>query len=187
MSFSSAHIRVLLSAHIRDFATGKIMAITKQKKIETVASVEKALKGAESVVFVNFHKLAVADATALRRALKKEGIGYTVAKKTLIKRVLATLSVSGEAPELQGEIAVAYGNDPIAPARGVYEFQKNLKGAFSIVGGIFGGAYQGKERMTEIASIPSRDVLYGQFLNVINSPIQRIVVVFSKIAGSKSV
>ena len=37
----------------------------------------------------------------------------------------------------------------------------------------------------EIAMIPSREVLYAQFVNLINSPIQQFVVVLDQIAKSK--
>jgi ribosomal protein L10 len=39
--------------------------------------------------------------------------------------------------------------------------------------------------MLEIAMIPSREVLYAQFVNLINSPIQRFAVVLNAIAESK--
>jgi len=38
----------------------------------------------------------------------------------------------------------------------------------------------------EIAMIPNREVLYAQFVNLINSPIQRFAVVLNEIAKSKS-
>lgn len=40
--------------------------------------------------------------------------------------------------------------------------------------------------MTEIATIPSMQVLRGQFVNLINSPIQRFVVALNQIAESKN-
>jgi ribosomal protein L10 len=43
-----------------------------------------------------------------------------------------------------------------------------------------------KEKMTEIAMIPGRDTLYAQFVNLINSPIQRFAVVLDQIAKNKS-
>ena len=60
-----------------------------------------------SVVFVNFHGLPIGDTTALRRKLTQEKVGYMVAKKTLMRRVLSGMKVEGEMPELLGEVAVA--------------------------------------------------------------------------------
>lgn len=161
------------------------MPITKNKKIEIVKGLEKSLADSKSVVFVNFHGLTVLDASLMRRSLKKEGVGYTVAKKSLIKRALGAASVKGEMPALEGELSIAYGSDLTAPARGVYEFQKKLDGKVSILGGVFEGEYKSKVEMMEIALIPSLDTLRGMFVNIINSPIQRMVIALNQIAEKK--
>ena len=161
------------------------MAISKQKKVEIVADFAEKVKDAQSIVFVNFRKLPVSETISLRRALRAEGVGYSVVKKTLAKRVLGTLGVSGDMPVLDGEVAFAYSADMLAPARSVYEFQKTHKEQVAIVGGVFEGKYMSKELMMGIATIPPREVLYAQFVNLINSPIQRFAVVLDQIAASK--
>jgi large subunit ribosomal protein L10 len=158
------------------------MAITKEKKKEIVADLKKVIGDAKSVVFVNFHGLPVSDVSVLRRSLKTEKVGYKVAKKTLIKRVLGEQTISGTQPSFDGELALAYSDDLIAPARGIFGFQKKLDGKVSILGGIFEGRYMSKEEMTEIASIPALDVLRGMFVNIINSPIQRMAIALSEVA-----
>jgi large subunit ribosomal protein L10 len=161
------------------------MPIKKAQKIEIVKELGEAIKKANSAVFVKFHKLNVADTTQLRRGLRGKGISYTVAKKTLVKRALADAHIEGDMPELPGEFAFAYGDDLLAPAREVYGFQRDHKDNLEIVGGIFGRKFKGKEEMIAIASIPPVEVLYGQFVNLINSPIQRFVVALGQIAKSK--
>jgi len=161
------------------------MAITKDKKKEIVAKVKGAVDSADSVVFVNFHGLGVEDTTQLRKNLRGEEVGYIVAKKTLIKRVLDDSKIDGDMPSLDGELAIVYAKDLIAPARGVYDFQKDHKNRIAILGGVFDGKYMNKEEMMEIATIPPTPVLYGQFVNLINSPIQRFAVVLDQIAQSK--
>ena len=159
--------------------------LLKSKKEEMIKDLEKSLKGSESVVFVNFHGLKVGDETTLRRDLRNEGVSYKVSRKTLLKRALAG-QATGEVPELPGEVAIAYSSDQIAPAREVYNFQKTHKGSLSILGGIFEGKFIDGALMTEIAMIPSREVLYGKFVNLINSPIQRFAVVLDQIANTKN-
>lgn len=165
------------------------MAITKQKKAEIIDSMKKRLGSAKSLVFVNFKALTVADTKVLRRKLLADKIGYFVAKKTLAKRVINDLKVKGEMPDLPGEIAIAYGEDLIAPARETYSFQKmpREKGSIAIVGGIFDGVFKNKEEMMSIATIPPLQVLRGQFVNIINSPIQRLAVVLEEIRKRKAV
>jgi len=98
---------------------------------------------------------------------------------------LGGLKVEGDIPQLDGELALAYSDDLTAPARGVYDFQKGHKDNVAILGGIFEGKYMNQIAMTEIAMIPPTQVLYGQFVNLINSPIQGLVVALNKIAEKK--
>ena len=159
------------------------MAITKAKKQNIVAKVSDALRNAVSVVFVRFSGLSVADTSAMRKNLKNDGIGYYVAKKTLIRRALRDKGYAGEIPELPGEIAIVWSDtDTIAAARSIHEHGKKYKGCLSIGGGVFEGLFADAARMRAIATIPPLPILRGMFVNVVNSPIQGIVIALNKIA-----
>jgi large subunit ribosomal protein L10 len=163
------------------------MAITKEKKQDIVAKVGEALSGAASVVFVHFKGLSVADTSAMRKALKAEGVGYYVAKKTLMKRALTEHGYDGTMPELPGEIALAWSTaDATIAARGIFDHGKKHKDAISIMGGIFEGSYLDAAQMTAIATIPPLPVLRGMFVNVVNSPIQGLVIALDKVREAKA-
>ena len=162
------------------------MAISREKKEEIVDKLSGALKSAKSLVFVNFKGLKVSDATAMRRALKDEGVSYSVAKKTLTKRVLDSEKFEGSQPELTGELALAWSEDLIAPARGVYGFQKKFPEGLKILGGVFEGRYMSKAEMEGIATIPTTPVLRGMFVNIVNSPIQRFAIALNEVAKKKA-
>ena len=161
------------------------MALQKSKKEEIIKDLDKVISGSESLVFVNFHGLNVADETALRSNLREKEVGYRVSRKTLLKRALSG-KAEGEIPEISGEVAIAYSSDSTGSAREIYNFQKTHQGVLNILGGIFKGKFVDAVRMNEIAMIPSREVLYAQFVNLINSPIERFAVVLDQIAQSKS-
>ncbi len=162
------------------------MAITKEKKADILKRLNDVLKSSVSVVFVNFHGLTSNDVNEVRATLNKENIGYFVAKKTLIRKALAEAKVEGEEPEFAGELGVVYSTDAIAPARGVYAFQKKLEDKISILGGIFEGKFASKEMMTSVAQIPSLQTLHAQFVNLINSPLQGLVISLNEIAKKKT-
>ncbi len=158
------------------------MAITRKKKEEILSKVNEVVSHAGSVVFVNFKGLTVADTSEMRRTLRENGVSYYVAKKTIVNRALNQQSFTGTQPVLDGELALAWSDDLIAPAREVYAFVKKRKDNLSIQGGLFEGAYMSAGEMTEIATIPSRQTLYAQFVNLINSPIQQFVMAVDQIA-----
>lgn len=161
------------------------MAITKAKKQDILGKLEGVKNDSESIVFVSFKGLPVNDTVAMRAALREKGVGYFVAKKTLMKRAFDG-AFEGEMPALDGEIAVAYSEDAIAPAQNVKTFAEKYKDSIAIVGGVFEGSFKTREEMTEIASIPSLQVLRGMFVNVINSPIQGLAVALNAVAEKKN-
>ena len=161
------------------------MAISKGKKQEILQKLEVARKSAETMVFVKFTGLKGVDTTMMRRTLRERGVGYIVAKKTLMERVLSQGGYTGSFPELPGEVALAYSADQIVPAQSIQEFQKKYKEGVSILGGVFAGAYKNKVEMTEIALIPALPVLRGMFAQLINSPRQRFAVVLNAVSETK--
>ncbi len=165
------------------------MAITREKKGIILEKMTNVARTAKAIVFVHFKGFSVANTNALRRGLRESGVGYTVAKKTLVRKALGEGKITGEMPEMAGEIAVAYlkegESDIIAPARTVHEFVKKFKENLAIVGGVFEGRFMNREEMVGIATIPSIEVLRGQFVNLINSPIQGFVMALSEVAKKR--
>ena len=100
------------------------MARTKVEKKEILEKLEKIVKDAKSMVFVNFHGMNVGDTTQVRRKLKSEKVGFFVSKKSLTKMALDSKKIEGILPELEGEVGLAYGEDLIAPAREIYTSSK---------------------------------------------------------------
>ena len=162
------------------------MALTRTQKEQVVNKLKNAIETMQSMVFVNFHGLSVTLATKMRSALRDQGVTYIVAKKTLLLRALKEMDTKGEIPVLDGEIAVAYGDDPVIPANSIAGFIKEHKDSLSILGGIYEGRFVDRAFMEEIGSIPPLSVLRGMFLNVIHSPIQGLVIALNQIADTKT-
>lgn len=160
------------------------MAITKAKKQTILDKLDSVKSEAASIVFVSFKGMPVQESTKMRADLRERGVSYFVAKKTLMKRSF-TGTFEGEHPELEGEIAVAYSADAITPAQSIKEYTVKYKDNLGIAGGVFQGVYKDAAEMTEIASIPALPVLRGMFVNVINSPIQGLVLGLNAIADKK--
>ncbi|MDP3955879.1 MAG: 50S ribosomal protein L10 [bacterium] len=147
------------------------MAITKDKKQTIREKLLNDFKASESAVFVNFHGLGVADTTELRSVLRGKGVTYYVAKKTLIKRALDEVGVEGTQPVLEGEIAVVFGTDPVAPAQEIYSFAKKFKENLQMVGGVLEGRYLAKEEALALAQLPGQHELRGMLVNVMYAPV----------------
>lgn len=158
--------------------------LTKDKKQSLVKDLGNAFDESSSIVFVNFKGLKVADETVLRKDLRAQEVGYKVSRKTLLKLALKG-KAEGEMPELSGEVAVAYSKDPLSSAREVYNFQKTHKGMLNILGGVFDGKFVDGAYMTEIATIPSKEVLLSKIAFLLQSPMQRLAIAVNEVAKQK--
>jgi large subunit ribosomal protein L10 len=155
------------------------MAITKEKKVEIIEKMSGIASNAATIVFAKFKGLTVAEQNEMRKALRASEVGYTVAKKTLVQRALDAQKFQGEVPVLEGEIALAYGADELAPARELAVFVKKFPEHLAFAGGVFGGKYVDASEIKAIAAIPGMQTLRAQFVQLINSPLQRFAVVLN--------
>ena len=163
------------------------MAISRTKKETVVAQMKSIFDTAQTVVFVQFDKVTAEEANALRGVCVDEGVGYLVAKKTLIRKAFADSSFADALPDMEGEIALAYGDDMLAPARVMGEQSKVLgEERLAIVGGVFEKALVSQEEMRSIAAIPPLETLYAQFLTVIRAPVQGLASALGQIADTKA-
>jgi large subunit ribosomal protein L10 len=161
------------------------MAITKQKKEEIVAKLGDVVKNSSTIVFAKFTGLTVAEQSEVRKALRKAEVGYAVAKKTLMSRAIAD-KFEGAMPLLEGETAIAYGKDELAPARELAAFVKKFPEHLALMGGVFGGKFVSREEIISIAAIPGAETLRAMFAQVINSPRSRFAIVLNQVAGKKN-
>lgn len=176
------------------------MAKTKEQKGAIIDKLEKALKNASSAVLVHFTKITVAEESAMRRQFRADGVSYTVAKKTLIRRALDKLGLEHKDIPLGGEVAIAYlparsaqagdstpAGDPTTPARLVWKSAKQFGGEkLFILGGIFEGKFVSATAMSEIATIPPLQTLRGMFVNVISSPMRGLAIALQAVADKRS-
>ncbi len=161
------------------------MAINKAKKKEIVEKLEKSFSHAKSIVFLGVKGIKVNEQNKLRKKLRDEKVGFTIAKKTLVGRALDKAKFSGAKPEFTAELAVAFSEDNLASHREISDFQKKNKENVKIIGGVFDGVYVDAVKVAELASIPSLHTLHAQLVNLLNSPIQGFVMALSEIAKSK--
>lgn len=150
--------------------------ITKEKKKVILQDLIDRFSKAKSMVFVGFQGLSVKDTTNLRRKFRAEGVDYTVAKKTLIKKGLESVKVEGtENFSPEGPVAIIVGyDDEVAPARIAKEFGK-ANDKVKILGGVMNSEVIDAESMKQIASLPSKDQLRAQLIGTINAPVSGFV------------
>ncbi len=142
--------------------------ILEQKK-QVVADLAEKIKQASSGVLVKYQGITVADDTALRTALRKAGIEYTVMKNTLTARACDIAGYGDLKEYLTGMTAIALSNDdPIAPAKILKEYADKLK-TFEIKAGFVDGGVLDLQGVEALAATPSKEVLIAKMMGSLMS------------------
>jgi large subunit ribosomal protein L10 len=120
------------------------------------------------IVLTDYKGLDVAAMNDLRRKLRAEGIEYQVVKNTLLVRAAEDTDVASIKDHFKGPSAVALSyDDPVAPAKVLTQFAKD-NAKLEIKAGILNGQVLDAGAIKELAGLPSREVLLGQLLSVLN-------------------
>jgi large subunit ribosomal protein L10 len=156
------------------------------EKQAIVEALSERIKNAGSGVLVDYKGITVAEDTALRTELRKEGIEYTVVKNTLTRKALDKLGMSGLDAVLNGSTSLATTeNDPIAPFRILNDYSKKLNDRFNIKAAFMDGQVLGESEIAEIAELPSKDALYAKVLGTMIAPITGLAVCLGQILEQK--
>ena len=157
------------------------MAKVELKK-PVVDEISEKIKDAQALVLVDHRGLTVAQDTELRKKLREEGVTYKVYKNTMMNFAFQGTDFEQLKDLLNGPSAMAVSTtDPAAPARVLYEFAKKAK-ALEIKGGVIEGKFYDAAAMSEIATIPSKEVLLSRLLGSMQSPIANFARVIKQIA-----
>lgn len=162
------------------------MALAKSKKVELVDKYAEAIKNSDSAVYVSYKGLPVSKQDTFRKKLFANGLHYTVVKKSLWDRAVTAAGIEGDAPAVSDELAIVWGKDLLSPAREAFEFSKENKGVFTILGGIWEGEFKDAKAMMAIATIPPREVLLSQLAYLLKSPMQRLAIGINEVAKTKN-
>ena len=122
----------------------------------------------------------------LRKNLREAGVEYKVYKNTLVTLAAKELGLEGIVEYLEGPVAIAFGyEDVTVAARVLNDFAKDHK-KLELKAGIVEGVVYDTDKIKQLATIPSKEVLIAKLLGSIKSPIASFARVINAIAESKA-
>ena len=159
------------------------MSANFENKKLVVSEIENLAKDAKSIVLVDYRGISVAQATELREAVRSAGGTYKVYKNRLMKLAFDNLGITFPATDFEGTTAVLFhANDEVAPAKIALDGSKKYNNTLKLKSGYVNGDYYDTAAITNLANIPSRDVLLAQLLGMLTNPMRSLAVAVSEIA-----
>ena len=146
----------------------------KPEKIQAVAELKDRLQSHTVAIATQYKGVTVEQVTDLRRKLRAAGVEFKVYKNTLVKRALDELGITGGAGLLEGPTAWAFSKDPVAPAKIIRDFAKEVK-VVAMNGGILEGRAISKAQVESLATLPPKEVLLAQVIGTIAAPLRNLL------------
>jgi large subunit ribosomal protein L10 len=143
----------------------------KAEKAATVADLTARLKASSTAVLADYRGMTVGQMRDLRTKLRGGGIEMVVVKNTLARRAAVAAGYEPLTAELVGPIAMLFAVDDVsAPARILNDYiRANRK--MVIKGGLLEGQVIKADAVTELADLPSREVLLSRLLGAMQAPL----------------
>lgn len=152
------------------------MTKTIEEKKKVAADLSALLEETETVYLTDFTGLDVSELTDLRARLREEGVGYRVAKNTLMARALEDLDYPDIEEYLAGPTGlVLAGEDPVTPAKVVKQFAREHDDRPAVKVGVVDRTALSPEQVGELAELPTREQLLASILGGLTSPVAGIV------------
>ena len=157
------------------------MAVTRADKVLELEQLEKAFKGSDSAILVDYKGMNVPQVTELRRQLRTAKAKYKVVKNTIARRALKGTSFAVLEKYFEGTTAVAYtSTDPVALAKTLTTFAKTAPTLKIKAAVVQGRAVQPAE-VAELAALPGKPELYARLLGTLQAPMVQLVTVLNAV------
>ena len=153
------------------------MPKTLEEKKEVTEELSRLLEEAETVYLTDFSGLDVGSMTELRARLREEGVGYRVAKNTLMARALDRVE---DLPDLEEHLRgptglVLGGEDPVTPAKIVRDFAKEHEDRPTVKVGVVDRRTLSPGEVAELADLPTREEMLASIVGSLTAPVTGIV------------
>jgi large subunit ribosomal protein L10 len=149
--------------------------MNREQKAAAVAEIAESIKEADAVFAVDYRGISVPQAAELRTRLRDVDATFRVVKNSLTERAVDEVGADTLKALLEGPTALTFvRGDAALAAKAIQTFRRETE-ALEFKGGLLGDEAVDTEQLLALARLPARDVLYGQLVGVVASPISGLV------------
>ena len=145
--------------------------MNREQKAAAIAEIVDQIKESQAVFAVDFRGISVPQAADVRTRLRDADATFRVVKNTLTERAADEAGAEGLKPLLEGPTALTFvRGDAALAAKAIATFTRETQ-LLTFKGGMLDGDTLDAEQVLAISRLPAREVLYGQLVGIVASPI----------------
>jgi large subunit ribosomal protein L10 len=152
--------------------------MNREQKAAAIEEVAGQIQEAEAVFAVDYRGISVPQAAELRTRLTEAGARFRVVKNTLTMRAADQAGAESLKEVLEGPTAFTFvlpdGGDVALAAKALATFRREHD-VVAFKGGLMNGDALTVEQLEALSRLPARDILHGQLVGMIASPITGLV------------
>jgi large subunit ribosomal protein L10 len=149
--------------------------VNRDQKAAVVEEIAGQIRDAQAIFAVDYRGVSVTQAAELRTRLDEAGATFRVVKNTLTERAADSAGAEPLKELLEGPTAFTFvQGDAALAAKALAQFRRQNE-VLEFKGGTLEGRSLSIEEIESIARLPALDILRGQFVGLLASPISGLV------------
>jgi large subunit ribosomal protein L10 len=149
--------------------------MNREQKAAAIAEIAANIEESQAIFAVDYLGISVPQAAELRAKLREADASFRIVKNSLTERAADQTGAEDLKPLLQGPTALTFvRGDAALAAKAIADYAR-LTQLLPFKGGLMDGAALDADQIRVISRLPSREVLYGQLVGVVASPVTGLV------------
>jgi large subunit ribosomal protein L10 len=160
------------------------LSLNRNEKAAVVADVAAQVARSQTLALAQYRGLTVEHMNKLRVDARAKGVYLHVLKNSLARRAVAGTPFECAAEAMSGPLIYGFSEDAVAAAKVMADFAKG-NDKLVVTAGVYAGKVLDANGVKALAAIPSKEVLLGQLLGLMQSPISRFARVLAMLAEKR--
>jgi large subunit ribosomal protein L10 len=149
--------------------------MNRDQKAVAIEEIATNINQSEAIFAVDYRGITVEQVAELRTKLREADATFKVVKNSLTERAADQVGAESLKSYLTGPTALTFVRGDIAvAAKAVADYGRAIQ-LLPFKGGLMGGEELQVEQIRSLSKLPSRDVLYGQLVGIVASPVGGLV------------
>ncbi len=149
--------------------------MNRDQKAVAIAEIATHIDESDAVFAVDYRGITVAQVAELRAKLRESDATFKVVKNSLTERAADQVGAESLKEFLAGPTALTFVRGDVATAAKTVADYARTTQLLPFKGGLMGDDTLDIEQIRTLSRLPSREVLYGQLVGVVASPISGLV------------